>query len=72
MDLCTSFCAKYLVKAQNHLNVIQKLAYKAKCISQINGGLLMFFGNSRISWLDYEQGKNQYKKKEHNQQSSVL
>ena len=38
----------------------------------------MFFGNSRIrffiiSWLDCEQhGKNQYRKKEHNQHGSVF
>ena len=47
------------------LNIIQRLAYKVKYISQINGGLIRnlrtrFFYNS---WLDYEQyGKNQYKK----------
>ena len=29
-------------------NVIQKLAYNIKYISQINGGLPMFFGNSRF------------------------
>ena len=58
--------------------VIRKLAYRVKCISQINGGLIVFFGNSRIrfpkiSWLDCGQcGKNQYKKKEHNQHSSVV
>ena len=39
------------------LNVIQKLAYKVKYISQINGGLIMLFWNSRIrffevTWLD--------------------
>ena len=56
-------------------NVIQKLAYKVQYISQINGGLILFFGNSIIrffktSWLDCEQyGKNQYKKKEHKQHS---
>ena len=58
-------------------NVIRKLSNKIKYISQINGGLIMFFGNLRIryfwiSWLNCEQyGKNQYKKKEHNQQFSV-
>ena len=50
-------------------NIIWKLNFKVKCISQINGGLIMFFENSgirffKISWLDCEQyGKNQYKKK---------
>ena len=29
-------------------NIIQKLAYKFKYISHINGGLIMFFGNLRI------------------------
>ena len=58
-------------------NIIPKLAYKVKNISQINVALIMFFGNLRlrflkISWLNCEQyGKNQYKKKEHNQQFSV-
>ena len=45
-------------------NVIQKSAYKVKCIIQINGVLVMF-GQSfyKISWLDCEPyGKNQYKK----------
>ena len=52
-------------------NIIQKLAYKVKNISQINGALIMFFQNLRliffkISWLNCEQyEKNQYKKKEH-------
>ena len=41
-------------------NIIQKLAYKFKYISQTNGGLLMIFGNLRIrffkiSWLNCEQ-----------------
>ena len=50
-------------------NVIGKLALKVKCNSQVNGGLIMFFGNLRIrflklvfkiSWLDCEHyGKNQ-------------
>ena len=59
-------------------NVIQKSAYKVKYISQINGGLIMFFASSRlrffkISWHNYEQyGKDQHKKKEHNQHSSVF
>ena len=58
-------------------NVIQRLASKIKCISQINGGLIMFFGNWRmrifkISWLDCGHcGKSQYKKKEHNKQFIV-
>ena len=48
-------------------NVNRKLVYKFKCISQMNGNLIMFFGNSKIrffkkiSSLDCEQhGKNQY------------
>ena len=32
-------------------NVIGKLALKVKYNSQINGGLIMFFGNSRIRFL---------------------
>ena len=32
-------------------NVIQRLAYKVKYISQINGGLIMFFGNLRIGFF---------------------
>ena len=32
-------------------NVIRKLAYKVKYIGQINGGLIMFFANSRIRFL---------------------
>ena len=57
-------------------NVIQKLAYEVKYISQINGGLIMFFRKFKnkifYSWLDCEQyGKNQNKKKEHNQQFNV-
>ena len=32
-------------------NVIQKLVYKVKYISQINGALIMFFGNSQIYFL---------------------
>ena len=49
-------------------NLIRKVA-KVKCISQINGSLIMFFENSRIrflkiSWLNCGQcGKNQFKKK---------
>ena len=31
-------------------NIIRKLAGKVKFISQINGGLTMFFGNSRITF----------------------
>ena len=43
-----------------------------------DGASIMFFGNSRIKfssiiWLDCEPyGNNQYKKKEHNQHSSVF
>ena len=54
-----------------------KSAYKVKYISQINGSL-MFFASSRLiffelSWHDCEQyGKDQYKKKEHNQHGSVF
>ena len=45
-------------------NLIKKLTYKIKYISQINGGLITLFGNSRIrffliSWLHCEHhGKN--------------
>ena len=54
-----------------------KLPYKVKYTSEINEGLVMFLANSGIrfkySWLDCEQyGKNRYKKKEHNQHSSVF
>ena len=59
-------------------SIIWKLAYKVKYISQINRSLITFFGNSRIrlflnKWLDCEQyGKNQYKKKEYGQLSSMF
>ena len=70
--LCTQ--PFYFIKC----NIIWKLANKVKNICQINGGLIMFFENSRlrffkISRLICEQyGKNQYKKKEHNHHSSVF
>ena len=32
-------------------NIIRKLAYKVKNISQINGGLIMFFGNLRLIYF---------------------
>ena len=49
-------------------HVILKLAYKVKYISQINGGLVMFFGNSiTFFWITWHNNgqyrKNQYKKK---------
>ena len=59
-------------------NIIWKLGYKVKYISQISRTLIMFFTNSRIklfkiSSLDCAQyRKNQYKEKEHNQHSSVF
>ena len=46
-----------------------------KYISQINRGFVMFFKkeNSLLSWLDCEQyRKNQYKKKEYKQHSSMF
>ena len=55
-------------------NVIRNLAYKVKYIREIVRGLIehlrmRFF---KIIWRDCEQyGKNQYKKKEHNQQFSA-
>ena len=33
------------------LNVIQKLVYKVKYMSQINGGFLLFFGNLIITFF---------------------
>ena len=57
------------------MKAIRKFDYQVKCISQINGGLIIFFGNQRIilfkfSWLDCGQcGKNQHKKKKHNNYS---
>ena len=51
-------------------NIVWRLVYKVKCISHINEGLIMFFGNSRIrffkiGWLDCGQcRKNQYRKTE--------
>ena len=63
-----------LVKAENHLissnakYVIQKLACKVKNISQIKGvGSIKLLG-SVVNNME----KNQYKKKEHNQYSSVF
>ena len=60
------------------LNIIHKLTYKVKYISLINRSLIMFFRNLgirffKIIWFSCEQyGKNHCKKKEHNQNSSVL
>ena len=31
--------------------VIQKLTYKVKYIDQINGGLIMFFGNLKVKFF---------------------
>ena len=78
-------CSKNTVPEVFHINFFwfhqrqhnSKIACKVEYISQINGGL-MFFGNSKIrffkiSWLDCDQyGKESYKKKNYNQQSSVL
>ena len=38
-----NLCVVYLVKPHNHLICNSKIAYKVKYISQINGGLIMFF-----------------------------
>ena len=47
-----------------------KIDCKGKFISQINGGL-MFFVSARIrNFVQY--GKNQFKRKEHNQHSSAF
>ena len=46
----------YLIKAHSHLIqkfIIQKLVYKVKWISQINGGLFMFLGNLRIRFFKW-------------------
>ena len=65
LRLCYKFLCSIFSKGKQPFdfikcNILQKLAYKVKYISQINGGLLMFFGNLRItffkiSWLDCEQ-----------------
>ena len=53
-------------------NIVRRLVNNVKCISHINEGLIMFFGNLRIrflkiGWFDCEQwGKNQYRKTERN------
>ena len=54
-------------------NIVQRFKiHKVKCISHINEGLIMFFGNLgvrflKIGWLDCGQcGQNQYRKTEHN------
>ena len=49
-----NFCVVYLVKPHNHFvkcNIIQKLPYKVKYISQINESLIMFFANSSVRFL---------------------
>ena len=81
--LCYKFLCSLLSKSAQPFDsirrtIIWKLPYKVKDISQISRGLVMFFRNLRIrffkiSWLDCGQnGKNQYKKKERNQHSSVF
>ena len=52
-----NFCVVYLINAHNHLissNRIRKLACKVKFISQINVGLIMFFGNLRIKFFQHK------------------
>ena len=46
-------------------NVIRNLAYKVKYIRQINRGLMVLFGKSRIgfSFCEQNERKNQFKKK---------
>ena len=57
-------------------NIIQKLAYKVKYISQINGHLCFWqiqeldFFDSGLNCVQY--GKGKYKKKKCNQHSSVF
>ena len=53
--LCYKFlCSMFSQGTQNHLissnaiYIIQKVAYKVKYIDQINGVLIMFFGNLRV------------------------
>ena len=56
-DFVVHFCAAYSFnKGTQPFDFIKpkvfgKLALKAKYNSQINGGLIMFFGNSRIKFL---------------------
>ena len=58
-------------------SIIQKLPIKSNISVKLMEFWSCIFGNSRIrflkiSWLDCEQyRKNQYKKKEHNQQLSI-
>ena len=58
-------------------NVIQKLAYKVQYISQINGDLLMFFGNVRIRFFKLDgsvvnnYGKNTRKRNTINMQLNL-
>ena len=54
--LCYKFLCSILSKGTQPFdfikpNVISKLTYKVKYISQINGGLIMFFRDSRIRFL---------------------
>ena len=44
-------CYRFFSKPFDFINISQKLAYKVKYIGQINRGLIMFFANSRISFL---------------------
>ena len=54
-------CVVYIFsKGTQPFDFIKCNANKVKCVGKINGGLLMFFGNSRIrffkiSWLDCGQ-----------------
>ena len=80
-----NFCVVYLFSKSTQQsdflkqNIIRKLTYKVKYISQINRGLIMFFTKSRdtffkiiwMAWL-WTIGKTRYKKNEHNQHSSVF
>ena len=72
MALFKFLCSKYFGKGAQPFdfikcNVICKSAYKFRYITEINGGLLLLYGNWRIkffwnNWLDCEQyGKKQYK-----------
>ena len=67
-----SFCSMFSKCTQTcdfiKTNVIWKLTYKVKYITQINGGFIMFFRNSRVRFF----GLNQYEKKEDNQHNSVF
>ena len=58
LELCYKFLCSIFSKGTKPFDfikctVIWKLTYNIKCSSQINGCLILFFGNSRISFQNF-------------------